>query len=221
MDQQENDILLLGDKFPTIEVMTTTGPKSLPSSYEGKWFILFSHPADFTPVCTSEFVSFQNRYKQFQELNCELIGLSIDQVFAHLKWEEWIKDNLNVEIEFPIIADTGRVANRLRLIHPSKGANTVRGVFVVDPNGYTRSILYYPHEVGRNIDEIIRLVKALQMSDAEQVSIPANWPINDLIKDEVIVNPAGNRENIEIRKEQVKNNEMACYDWWFCHKKIN
>ena len=120
---EEKRMPLLGDGFPEMTVQTTRGKMELPSAFKGKWFVLFSHPADFTPVCTTEFVAFQKRYKEFKKLNCELIGLSVDQVFAHIKWEEWIKDNLNVEIEFPIIADTGMVAERMGLIHPGKGTN--------------------------------------------------------------------------------------------------
>ncbi|HPV15702.1 MAG TPA: redoxin domain-containing protein, partial [Candidatus Cloacimonadota bacterium] len=126
---QKPSMPLLGDKFPSMQVVTTRGMMNLPEDMSGKWFVLFSHPADFTPVCTTEFVQFQKLYPKFRALNTELIGLSIDQVFSHIKWEEWIKDNLNVEIEFPIIADTGAVAERLGLVHPGKGSNTVRAVF--------------------------------------------------------------------------------------------
>ena len=207
---------MIGEKFPEIEVQTTHGKIKLPEHFQGKWFVLFSHPADFTPVCTTEFVAFQKRYNKFKELNCELIGLSIDQVFSHIKWKEWIKENLDVEIEFPIIADdTGTVADLLGLIHPEKGTNTVRGVFVVDDKGVIRAILYYPQELGRNIDEIVRMVKALQISDKENVAMPANWPNNELIGDEVIIPPASDEETAKRRKE-----EYECYDWWFCHKKL-
>jgi len=133
---------LLGDDFPKMTVQTTRGQMNLPNDMDGKWFVLFSHPADFTPVCTTEFVAFQKRYDQFKELNTELIGLSVDQVFSHIKWEEWIKDKLGVEIEFPIIADTGAVAQKLGLIHSGKGTNTVRAVFIVDANSKIRTILY-------------------------------------------------------------------------------
>ena len=130
----ERRMPLLGDKFPEIEVQTTHGKMKLPTAFGGRWFVLFSHPADFTPVCTTEFVAFQKRYDEFKKLNCELVGLSIDQVFSHMKWIEWIKENLNIEIKFPIIADdTGKVSNLLGLIHPGKGTNTVRAVFIVDP----------------------------------------------------------------------------------------
>ncbi len=207
---------LLGDRFPNLEVQTTHGRLRLPDHFQGKWFVLFSHPADFTPVCTTEFVAFQKRYNQFKELNCELIGLSIDQVFSHIKWVEWIKDNLDVKIEFPIIADDrGKVAERLGLVHPAKGTNTVRAVFVVDDKGVIRTILYYPQELGRNMDEIVRIVRALQISDREGVAMPANWPENELIKDEVIIPPASDEETANNRKK-----EYDCYDWWFCHKKL-
>ncbi len=207
---------LLGDKFPEMEVQTTHGKIKLPDHYKGKWFILFSHPADFTPVCTTEFVAFQKRYEEFKKLGCELIGLSIDQVFSHIKWVEWIKEKLGVEIQFPIIADdTGQVAQQLGLIHPGKGTNTVRAVFIVDPEATVRAILYYPQELGRNMDEILRMVKGFQVSDREGVAIPANWPNNELIGDEVIIPPAADVKTAEERLKQYE-----CYDWWFCHRKL-
>ncbi len=213
----EARIPLIGEKFPEMEVVTTHGKIKLPEAYEGKWFILFSHPADFTPVCTTEFVAFQKRYEEFRKLNTELIGLSIDQVFSHIKWVEWIKDNLNVEIEFPIIADdTGAVANRLGLVHPGKGTNTVRAVFIVDPKGIIRAILYYPQELGRNMDEILRMIKGFLVSDEHGVAIPANWPENELIGDEVIIPPAADVKTAEERPKK-----YDCYDWWFCHKKLS
>ena len=211
----EKTMPLIGDKFPEIEVVTTRGKMTLPQAYKGKWFILFSHPADFTPVCTTEFVAFQKRYDEFKKLNTELIGLSIDQVFSHIKWEEWIKEKLNVEIQFPIIADTGKVANTLGLIHPGKGTNTVRAVFFVDPEGTIRAILYYPQELGRNFDEILRMAKAFQIADKEKVAMPANWSNNELINDRVIVPPA---QDVETARK--RPSEYECYDWWFCHKKV-
>jgi peroxiredoxin (alkyl hydroperoxide reductase subunit C) len=188
---------------------------NLPEAFKGKWFILFSHPGDFTPVCTTEFVSFQKRYKEFKELNTELIGLSVDQVHSHIKWVEWIKDNLDTEIEFPIIADTGKVSDIMGLIHPGKGTNTVRAVFIVDPKGIIRAILYYPQELGRNLDEIVRMVKGFITADKHGVAIPANWPNNELVNDEVIVPPASTVKDAEERPKK-----YDCYDWWFCHKKI-
>jgi len=209
-------IPLLGEKFPELEVQTTHGKMKLPDAFKGKWFVLFSHPADFTPVCTTEFVAFQKRYDEFQKLGCELIGLSIDQVFSHIKWVEWIKDKLNVEIKFPIIADdVGNISTQLGLIHPAKGTNTVRAVFIVDPKGTVRAIIYYPQELGRNMDEILRAVKALQISDKEGVAMPANWPENELVGDEVIIPPTSDEETAKKRLQ-----EYECFDWWFCHKKL-
>jgi len=188
----------------------------LPNDMAGKWFILFSHPADFTPVCTTEFVAFQNRYEEFKKLNCELIGLSIDQVFSHIKWVEWIKDKLNVNIQFPIIADTGELANTFGLIHPSKGKNTVRAVFFVDPNGIIRAIVYYPQELGRNFDEFLRMLKGLQTADAQKVAIPANWPNNELIGDKVIIPPPTDIKAAEYKKAKYQN-----FDWWFLYRDLN
>jgi peroxiredoxin (alkyl hydroperoxide reductase subunit C) len=210
---------LLGDDFPQMKVLTTHSEMVLPDAFKGKWFVLFSHPADFTPVCTTEFVAFQKRYDDFRALNCELIGLSVDQVFSHIKWEEWIKEKLGVEIQFPIIADTGTVSNTLGLIHPGKGTNTVRAVFVVDDKGKIRVILYYPQELGRNIDEIVRIVKAIQISDAEGVAMPANWPNNDIVGDKVIIPPANNVKVAKERLEKAQAGEIECLDWWMCYKK--
>lgn len=211
--EEKFNMPLLGDKFPEMKVNTTHGPKKLPEDYKGKWFVLFSHPADFTPVCTTEFYSFQTRYEKFKEMDVELIGMSIDQVFSHIKWAEWIEENLGKKIEFPIIAANDQIALKLGMLHPGKGTNTVRAVFVVDPEGKTRLVLYYPQEIGRNMDEILRAVKALQLSENKGVAVPADWPNNDLIKDRVIVPPAANMQEAEKRKGN-KN----CYDWWFCHK---
>ena len=211
---------LLGDDFPEMTVQTTHGVINLPSHFKGKWFVLFSHPADFTPVCTTEFIAFQQRYDKFKALNCELIGLSVDQVFAHIKWEEWIKENMNVEIQFPIIADTGAVAERLGIIHPGKGTNTVRAVFIVDANAKLRIMLYYPQELGRNMDEILRVVEAMQISDKNKVAMPANWPNNEILKDRVIIPPATDVETSKDRLKKAKDGEFECFDWWLCHKKL-
>jgi len=211
---------LLGDVFPGMKVQTTHGQIELPSHFAGKWFVLFSHPADFTPVCTTEFIAFQKRYDKFRALNCELIGLSVDQVFAHIKWEEWIKENMDVEIQFPIIADTGSVAERLGLIHPGKGTNTVRAVFVVDPESKIRTILYYPQELGRNMDEILRIVEAMQIADKNKVAMPANWPNNEIVNDHVIIPPASDTKTAKERLERSKEGEFECFDWWLCHKKL-
>ncbi len=209
----EKPMPLIGDAFPRFEAHTTKGRMVLPDAFQGKWFILFSHPADFTPVCTTEFVAFQKRYPEFRKLNTELIGLSVDQVFSHIQWVRWIEEKLGVTIEFPIIADTGEISQTLGLIHPNKGTNTVRAVFIVDPKGIIRAILYYPQELGRNMDEILRMVRGLQLSDAQKVALPANWPDNELIGDKVIVPPAEDEETARKRLE-----EYECYDWWFCYK---
>jgi peroxiredoxin 2/4 len=205
---------LLGDEFPEIQANTTHGPMNIPGDLKGDWFVLFSHPADFTPVCTTEFVSFQKRYDQFEKLGCKLIGMSVDQVFSHIKWIEWIKEELGVEIKFPVVAANDAIANKLGMLHPGKGTNTVRAVFIVDPNSKVRLVMYYPQEVGRNMDEVVRAVKALQISD-KQGAVPADWPINELIKDRIIVPPPNNEKDAKKRKEQYE-----CYDWWFCHKPL-
>ncbi len=214
-------IPLIGERAPEFKATTTKGVIDFPNDYLGKYVVLFSHPADFTPVCTTEFVAFAKRYDAFQNLNCELIGLSIDQVFSHMKWVEWIKNNLGVEIPFPIIADDrGKIAELYGMIHPAKGTNTVRTVFIIDEKAIIRCILYYPRELGKNVDEILRIVKALRVSDNKGVAIPANWPNNELIGDSVIIPPATNEKEIKEREEAKKKGEIKCYDWWFCYKKV-
>ena len=211
----EDRIPLIGEQFPEMTVRTTHGERNLPGDYKGKWFILFSHPADFTPVCTTEFIAFQKRYEEFKKLNTELIGLSVDQVFSHIKWLDWIKEKIDTEIEFPVIADNGKISERLGFIHPDAGPNTVRAVFFVDPTGKVRAILYYPAELGRNFDEILRMIKAFQVADAEGVAMPANWPENEILGDRVIIPPA---TDVETAKQRLKEHE--CYDWWLCHRKL-
>ncbi|NLN84574.1 MAG: peroxiredoxin [Candidatus Cloacimonetes bacterium] len=213
-------IPLLGDKFPEMKVVTTSGVMNLPEDMKGKWFVLFSHPADFTPVCTTEFVAFQKRYQKFKELNTELIGLSVDQVFSHIKWEEWIQEKLGVEIQFPIIADTGAVAGKLGLVHPGKGTNTVRAVFIVDADGIIRIMFYYPQELGRNMDEILRAVKGMQIADKNNVAIPAQWPDGELFGDRVIIPPVTDVEAARKRLEGAKTGEYECLDWWLCHREL-
>lgn len=211
----ENGFPLLGDKFPELKVKTTHGEMNIPADFKGKWFVLFSHPADFTPVCTTEFVAFQKRYKEFKEMDAKLIGMSIDQVYSHIKWVQWIKENLDIEIEFPIIAANDQIAMKMGMLHPGKGTNTVRAVFIVDPKGIVRLILYYPQEIGRNMDEVVRALKALKLADEKKVAVPAGWPDNELIKDRVIIPPPG-----DIKTAEKRMKEHDCYDWWFCHKKV-
>lgn len=215
-------MVVIGEKFPEVEVKTTHGVIKLPDYFteKGKWFLLFSHPADFTPVCTTEFYGMQKRVEQFRELGVEPIGLSVDQVFSHLKWMEWIKENLGVEITFPVIADDrGNLAEALGMI-PSGATITARAVFVVDDRGIIRAILYYPAEVGRDWDEILRLVKALKISTEKGVALPHKWPNNELIEDRAIVPPASTVEEIKQREKAKVKGEIECYDWWFCHKKV-
>ncbi len=217
--EEKEGMPLIGDKFPKLEVTTTHGEISLPEKFKGDWFVLFSHPADFTPVCTTEFFAFQKRYDEFKELDTELIGLSIDQVFSHIKWTEWIEENLEEEIKFPIIADdTGKVAKKLGLIHPGAGASTVRAVFIVDPKSTIRAILYYPAELGRNMDEILRMIKGFQKGEEKNAAIPANWPENEIIGDRIITPPASNMDSIKEREKSEEKGEIECFDWWFCHK---
>lgn len=213
----ENSMPLLGDRFPELEVHTTHGPLHLPNDLKGSWFVLFSHPADFTPVCTTEFVAFQNIQEELEKINCALVGMSIDQVFSHIKWVQWIKENLNVEIKFPIIAANDSVANKLGMLHPGKGSSSVRAVFIVDPEGNVRLIMYYPQEIGRNMEEVLRSVKALQLSDANGVAIPANWPNNVLFGSDVIVEPAKTEAEA---KKRLEDKTITCLDWWMCHKKL-
>ncbi len=206
----------IGEKFPELEVMTTHGKIKLPDHFRGKWFVLFSHPADFTPVCTTEFVAFAKRYNDFKKLNAELIGLSVDSTFSHIKWIEWIKEKLGIEIPFSIIADPrGEIAQRLGMLHAQSATHTVRAVFIVDPNGIIRAVLYYPQEIGRNIDEILRLLKALQVSDKYGIALPANWPNNEIVGEHAIVPPAS---TISEAEERLK--KYTCFDWWFCHREI-
>ena len=141
-------------------------------------------------------------------------------MFSHIKWGEWIKENLDQEIQFPIIADHGAVAKKLGMVHPNKGSSTVRAVFIMDTEGIIRIILYYPQEIGRNMDEILRIVKILQIADENNVAIPANWPKSELIGDHVIVPPAKDVETAKKRLEDAKKGEIEAYDWWLVHKPL-
>jgi peroxiredoxin (alkyl hydroperoxide reductase subunit C) len=221
MEQNKISLPLLGDKFPEMEVKTTHGNMSLPNDYKGKWFVLFSHPGDFTPVCTTEFVEFAKRNKEFEDINTKLIGLSVDQVFSHIKWVNWINDNLDVKIPFPVVADEmGKVATKLGMLHEGKGTNTVRAVFIVDPKGYLRLMMYYPQEIGRSVEEVLRSVKALQISDENGVATPENYPNNSWLNDKVILPPASTEEAAIKRLAGAKEGNYECKDWWFCYKDL-
>lgn len=170
----ENMPIALGEKPPEFAVNTTKGPLTL-SSLKGKWVLLFSHPADFTPVCTTEFIAFSERYEDFKKLGVELVGLSVDSIFSHIAWTRDIKEKYGIEVPFPIIADVNKeVANIFNIINPEDGL-TVRGVFIMDPNQKVRWIAYYPAEVGRNINEILRVIKALKFNWERKLATPANW----------------------------------------------
>lgn len=213
---QRTGIPLLGDKLPEFKAQTTKGIMQFPKDFAGKWLVLFSHPADFTPVCTTEFVAFAKRNEEFKNLGASLVGLSIDQVFSHIKWVEWIKNTLKIEIPFPVIADDmGKVAAKLGMIHPGKGTNTVRAVFIVDPDSVIRLMIYYPQEVGRQVDEVLRALKALQISDKNNVAMPENWPNNELIGKKVIIPPPKDVMGAEERSKTAEG-----YDWWFTFKEI-
>ena len=206
MSDESYSVSVLGTTFPSVEVKTTHGIMKLPDAFKGKWFVLFSHPGDFTPVCTTEFFAFAQRAEKFKELGAELIGLSIDQVFAHIKWVEWIKENLHQEIPFPVIADDlGKLSKKLGMLQPEMGTNTVRAVFIVDDKAKIRLVLYYPQEVGRNVDEILRALKALQVASKNGVATPHNWPENELVKDHVIVPPASSIKQAEENKSKYKD----------------
>ncbi|KUO92601.1 MAG: peroxiredoxin [Vulcanisaeta sp. CIS_19] len=206
----------IGEKFPELNVVTTHGPMKLPDAFKGRWFILFSHPADFTPVCTTEFVSFAKHYDDFKKLNTELIGLSVDSDISHIEWVTWIERELKVKIPFPIIADPlGNVAKALGLIHAGSGTATVRAVFIVDDKAVIRAILYYPLELGRNIPEILRMVRSLQLIDKYGVVMPANWPYNELIGENVLNPPPHNVEEAPKRLQQYKG-----YAWWLTYREL-
>jgi len=216
-DEPTTDVPGIGDTFPDLTVETSMGERSLPDDYEDKWLVLFSHPGDFTPVCTSEFVAFEQRREEFEELNAELLGLSVDRVHSHIKWTEWIAENLDVDIQFPIIADDqGAVAQQLGMLHPGAGTATVRTVFVIDPEGTVRLRLTYPMEIGRNIDEVLRSLRALQKSDDDGVAAPADWPNNDKFGDQVLLSPPGTEADAEARKaDAADDDDLNYYDWWF------
>ncbi len=207
----------IGEKFPPeLNVMTTHGPMKLPDVFKGKWFVLFSHPGDFTPVCTTEFVSFAKHYDDFKKLNTELIGLSVDSDISHIEWVQWIEKSLGVKIPFPIIADPlGEVSKALGGLHAQSGTATVRIVYVVDDRATIRTILYYPLELGRNIPEILRIVRSLQLIDKYGVVMPANWPYNEIIGENVLNPPPHNVEEAPKRLQQYKG-----YAWWLTYREL-
>ena len=213
----------IGDKAPAFKAVTTQGEIDFPKQYEGGWVILFSHPADFTPVCTSEFITFATLEPKFAELGCKLVGLSIDGLYSHIAWLRTIKEKIeykgmkDVEVKFPLIEDiTMEVAKKYGMIQPGEAATkAVRAVFVIDPKGIVRTIIYYPLSMGRNFDELLRVVQALKTADAFSIATPADWRPGD----DVIVPPAG---SCGVAKERMDGKEsgVTCRDWFFCTKKI-
>jgi peroxiredoxin (alkyl hydroperoxide reductase subunit C) len=214
----------IGDKAPEFRAVTTQGSINFPADYRGSWVILFSHPADFTPVCTSEFMTFATMEKQFNDVNCKLVGLSIDGLYSHIAWLRTIKEKIeykgmkDVEVTFPLIEDiTMEVATKYGMIMPGESSTkAVRAVFVIDPIGVIRTIIYYPLSLGRNFDELLRVVIALQTADEFSVATPADWRPGD----DVIVPTAG---SCGVAKERMDAHDAdtKCYDWFFCTKKLD
>jgi len=223
---EENQIITLpriGEKAPEFQAVTTQGSINFPEDYKGNWVILFSHPADFTPVCTSEFMTFATLEPKFEKANCKLVGLSVDGLYSHIAWLRTIKEKIqykgmkDVEVKFPLIEDiTMEVAKKYGMIQPGESnTKAVRAVFFIDPKGIIRAIIYYPLSLGRNFDELYRVVIALQTADAFGVAMPADWQPGD----DVIVPPAG---SCGVAKERMESkNGLTCHDWFFCTKKLD
>lgn len=204
----------LNEPAPNFEAPTTHGIKKL-SDYKGRWLVLFSHPADFTPVCTTEFIAYAKHYDEFQKINTDLLGLSIDSHYSHIAWVRTIKEKFGVDIPFPIIADLSmQVANAYGMVMP--GASTtqaVRANFIIDDKGVLRAMIYYPLSNGRSIPEILRIVKALQTSDKYGVATPEGWQPGD----KVIVPPPATTTDAEKRMGE----GYECTDWFFCKKELD
>jgi len=222
---EENQVVSMpriGEEAPAFKAVTTQGEINFPADYKGRWVILFSHPADFTPVCTSEFMTFASMENDFKALNCDLVGLSVDGLYSHIAWLRTIKEKIefkgmkNVEVKFPLIEDiTMEVARKYGMIQPGESnTKAVRAVFFIDPKGIIRTIIYYPLSLGRNFDELKRVLMALQTADAFGVATPADWRRGD----DVIVPPAGSCGTAKDRMEGKE--DMKCYDWFFCTKKL-
>lgn len=214
----------IGDTAPHFSAVTTQGNINFPEDYKGKWKILFSHPADFTPVCTSEFMSFANEQAEYDKLNCQLVGLSVDGLHSHIAWLRTIKEKIDwnghkgLEIKFPLVVDlTMNVAKLYGMIQPGESETAaVRAVFFIDPEDKIRTIMYYPLALGRNFDEIKRVLIGLQTVDNFKVALPADWRPGK----EVIVPPAGTCKIAKDRAEGVEK-DLHCYDWFFCTKQIS
>lgn len=214
----------IGDQAPAFEAMTTMGPISFPEDFKGQWVVFFSHPADFTPVCSTEFLAFAQMKEEFEKRNVQLLGLSIDSNFSHIAWVMNLKEKTGIEIPFPIVADVdGKVAKLYGMLHPKESSTaTVRAVFIIDPNGKIRAIIYYPLSCGRNMREILRLIDALQTADKYGVATPANWVPNPQTWEfteentKVIVPPPTTYEEAVKRLKE----GYECIDWYFCKKSL-
>ena len=212
---------LLGDKAPAFTAVTTQGTINFPEDYEGHWVILFSHPADFTPVCTTEFMTFGSMMKEFEDINVKLIGLSVDSLYAHIAWLRKIQElewngKKNIKVEFPLIEDIRmEVASKYGMIQPGQSnTQAVRAVFVIDPKGIIRTILYYPLSTGRNFDEIKRIILALQKADSDNCATPADWRPGD----DVIVPTAGSCGTAKERMDN-QTDDQYCLDWFMCFRR--
>ncbi|MGI6466230.1 MAG: peroxiredoxin [Sphaerochaetaceae bacterium] len=221
VQEQRYAMPLIGEPAPSFTAITTQGNMNFPEDFKGKWVILFSHPADFTPVCTTEFMTFAKMHDEFRELNTELVGLSVDSLYAHIAWLrkiqelEW-KGMKNLEVQFPLIEDIKMdVAKAYGMIQPGQSnTQAVRAVFVIDPKGLIRTILYYPLSMGRNFDEIKRIILALQKADKDNVATPADWRPGD----DTIVPTPGSCGTAKERMES-KDKDIYCLDWFMCFKK--
>ena len=222
MTSEQGGLPLIGEKAPSFTAETTQGPLKFPDDYEGKWVIFFSHPADFTPVCTTEFMAFASMADEFRALNAELLGLSIDSTFSHIAWLRTIKEKIeykgmkDVEVNFPVISDlTMEVSKKFGMLQPlASTTQAVRAVFVIDPEAKVRAILYYPLTNGRNMDEIKRLLVAMQHSDKHKIATPANWQPGE----DVIIPPPGSCGTAKERVEGA-GEDYECLDWFLCLKK--
>jgi peroxiredoxin (alkyl hydroperoxide reductase subunit C) len=213
-EEEIQGIPRLGERAPQFEAVTTHGTLRL-EDFKGSWLILFSHPADFTPVCTTEFIGFAQIHDQLRAMNCELLGLSIDSVYSHIAWARNVEEKMGQKITFPIIADLNKeVATKYGMLMPGESkTETSRCVFVIDDKQILRAMIYYPLSTGRNMDEMLRLIQALQTTDQHGVATPANWRPGD----KVIVPPPNTQEMAEGR---VKDSTVECKDWYFCKKDL-
>lgn len=218
LSQEANrQCLTIGRIAPDFAAITTQGPITL-SQYRGKWVLLFSHPGDFTPVCTSEFISFSELYPEFVKRNVELLGVSIDSNPAHIAWFYDILDFSGIKIPFPLIADRdANVATLYGMVNPDKiYEQSVRDVFFIDPNQRIRAILTYPATNGRNMYELLRLIDALQISTEFEVNTPANW----MPGDPVLV-PVPQTFDEALERATNPSSDLSCRTWYMCYKDIN